>query len=139
MRRVLASAVTSRYAASPPSGFEGHVQPLDDIMNFLPLRDAFGEFCRKALCSEASTTGGTLRRNFQRPITANLMNGRTIVEILLSAFRFSSISRNVVFNHDIHDRGEAQLGPVFSAQVASVRVSPIFLLLSPSRSTSWWT
>ncbi|CAB1111006.1 unnamed protein product [Ectocarpus sp. CCAP 1310/34] len=30
--------------------------PLDDIMNFLPLREAFGEFCRKALCSELSST-----------------------------------------------------------------------------------
>lgn len=40
-------AATSRVAATGKAGAR-----LDDIMNFIPLKDAFREFCRKALCSE---------------------------------------------------------------------------------------
>lgn len=34
------------------STIDGYGRPLDDIMGFAPLREAFGEFCRKALCAE---------------------------------------------------------------------------------------
>lgn len=41
--------------------------PLANVMGFLPLRMAFGEFCRKALCSE-------VRRWVERCVEA-AMNG----------------------------------------------------------------
>lgn len=53
MRQVVVTVDPSgRVASQANGGLDGGRLPLDDIMNFLPLRIAFGEFCRKALCSE---------------------------------------------------------------------------------------
>lgn len=50
--RVAAAAPSARSESLVSRISDGHRRPLDDIMDFLPLRVAFGEFCRKALCSE---------------------------------------------------------------------------------------
>eukprot|EP00903_Cladosiphon_okamuranus_P022292 g20498.t1 len=53
-RRAVACEAQPKSATSQASNaFDRQAQLLDDIMHFLPLRDAFGEFCRKALCSES--------------------------------------------------------------------------------------
>ena len=55
--RIVATERTTKILVTPAvSTSEGCGRPLDDIMGFAPLRDAFGEFCRKALCSEVIQT-----------------------------------------------------------------------------------
>eukprot|EP00752_Nemacystus_decipiens_P009743 g8701.t1 len=51
MRRVVVNLAPSGRVASQASG--GLDGKLDDILGFPPLRSAFGEFCRKALCYES--------------------------------------------------------------------------------------
>jgi len=41
------------------STIDGYGRPLDDIMGFAPLREAFGVFCLKALCSEVIQANGS--------------------------------------------------------------------------------
>lgn len=52
MRRVAACTDPRKMVSQNSNGYDGNGQALDDIMHFRPLRDAFVEFCRKALCSE---------------------------------------------------------------------------------------
>lgn len=51
-RVVVCSGPSGRTASLGSSSLDVNRLPLDDIMSFPPLRVTFGEFCRKALCSE---------------------------------------------------------------------------------------
>lgn len=55
-RRISANTVAVTAGYTPKPGLNGDescdANRLTSIMNFLPLREAFGEFCRRSLCSE---------------------------------------------------------------------------------------
>ncbi|CAM9391386.1 unnamed protein product, partial [Scytosiphon promiscuus] len=55
LRIAVAPQASSRHLMpQSSSAFDSHGSPLEDIMSFAPLREAFGEFCRKALCKEVN-------------------------------------------------------------------------------------
>ncbi|CAM9613860.1 unnamed protein product, partial [Ectocarpus sp. 12 AP-2014] len=119
-RTVLPAAGTHRFLVHPKICSDTYLgTPLDDIMNFLPLREAFGEFCRKALCSEVNIDSNAKRAALlftdkdeynaldldQRAeifLLAEREISRLLAENLVTKFRASAAYKELVDDEELH-------------------------------------
>ncbi|CAM9557552.1 unnamed protein product, partial [Ectocarpus fasciculatus] len=119
-RTVVPSTGTHRSLVHPQICSDAYLgTPLDDIMSFLPLREAFGEFCRKALCSEVNIDSNAKRAALlytgqdeynslgldQRAeifLLAEREISQLLAENLVTKFRASAAYKELVDDEELH-------------------------------------